>query len=336
MTDSFWNALSTPAGARERTTLEGRRDRAEAARTSITGSTKQYLDLLIGARKSVDEISFRTGYAYRNTPAATASDRKTPPKADRPPVTRIITPRGAALRFHILALAEVQMTTRAGISPNNARPLRPRSDEKGWTDLYASSAQDASQGKTSMTPQDKRLRQITGALDALEKARLIRLPYKQRPKNKYEHFQLLDETASRQAHEEPLPYTVPKKSEQTFGLPIEFITNGWVHVLEDSEIAVLMMTACRIGTIESGLAAIPAGIRVRHYGLGPDTFEAHRMLQRFGLLDVFEVGRNPDGTAYAFDDEGPRLHRLALVRDGFKADALNQVLKGINERLDQA
>ena len=41
--------------------------------------------------------------------------------------------------------------------------------------------------------------------------------------------------------------------------PISLISNGWVHVLEDSEISLLLMVACGLGRLqlEDGAVAIP-------------------------------------------------------------------------------
>ncbi|ABL84144.1 MULTISPECIES: hypothetical protein [unclassified Nocardioides] len=329
--------VSGPPNQRERDSLERRRTRLEQAQDSVATSVSKYVDMVDAARKRVDRIQFRTGYAYRSTAASTASDRAAPPRDERPPATRLLTPRGAALRFHILALAEGQIRTRAGATPSNRRPLRPDYDNKvGWTDLLASSAQWAGSGRVVMSAQDKRLRQVTSSLDLLEASGLVRLPRKTRAKGKYEEFELLDETTSRKPPEEPLPYTVPKRSESVFSLPVEFVTRGWVHVLEDSEIAVLLMTASGVGSIDPAHVAIPARVRLQHYGIGPDAFEAHRWLERFGLIDVFEVGRNSDGTAENFAEEGAMLHRLAMKKDGFEADAPTTVRGAIEKRLKMA
>jgi hypothetical protein len=76
-----------------------------------------------------------------------------------------------------------------------------------------------------------------------------------------------------------------------------FVMNGWLHVLEDSEITLLLMVACGRGTlvatseadISPGEVAIPAEVRLRRYGIHRDPFSAARKtLEWFGLLDVRE------------------------------------------------
>lgn len=329
--------VSGPPNQRERDSLKRRLNRLEQAQDSVATSVSRYTEMVDNARKRVERILFRTGYSYRSTASSTASDRAVPPREERPPATRLFTPRGAALRFHILALAEAQIRTRAGATPSNRRPLRPDYDNKvGWTDLLASSAQWAGSGRVVMSAQDKRLRQVTSSLDLLEESGLVRLPRRTRAKGKYEEFELLDETTSRRPHEEPLPYTVPKHSDSIFSLSVEFVTHGWVHVLEDSEIAVLLMTACGLGSIDAGRVAIPAQVRLQHYGIGPDAFASHRWLERFGLIDVYEVGRNSDGTVENYVEEKAMLHRLAMNPDGFAADALTTVRAAVDRRLGMA
>ena len=120
--------VSGPPNQRERDSLMRRLNRLEQAQDSVATSVSRYTEMVDTARKRVDRILFRTGYSYRSTAASTASDRAVPPRDERPPATRLFTPRGAALRFHILALAEAQIRTRAGATPSNRRPLRPDYD----------------------------------------------------------------------------------------------------------------------------------------------------------------------------------------------------------------
>lgn len=252
-------------------------------------------------------------------------------------MTRVTSPRGAALRLHLTALAVTQFTGRVGQSKRNELPLRPRSGQVGWTDLLASSAMAKTDGSVMMTEQDKRLRQLQSALDSLVEASLVWLPHQSRGAGKYEGFELLDETAGRSPADDHIPYRVPKKIESSFVIPDEFVTNGWVHVLEDTEIALLLMTACAVHSIETDAVAIPAYHRVQHYGIGRDAFEAHRWLERYGLLHVVEVNRHlDDGRSIDFAEEGAALHRLHLVNDGFQKDAITTVRESLSEQLDRA
>lgn len=326
--------FSRPPNSREAKALRGRLARLGRAEKSIKTSTKHFLWLAEG-RVPGDVLRFRTGYSVlTDAVEAGGSDRVLPPKEKRPPVTRLMSPRGAALRLHLLALADAQFRGRAGRATKNVRPLRPgSSSDVGWSDLLASEAVMKGDGKYYATAQDKRVRQIHSALDALKGAGLVELPHQARGAGKYEEFELLEESASRVVGEDPVRYRVPKKSDATFSLPDAFVTKGWVHVLADTEVALLLMVACGRHSIDTGVVAIPAYHRVQHYGLGRDAFEAHHWLQRFGLLEVVEVGRHSDGRSEDYEDEGSSLHRLSLNLDGFEADAVLTVRSVIEGQL---
>ncbi|SFV24661.1 hypothetical protein SAMN04487966_11240 [Micrococcus terreus] len=121
-----------------------------------------------------------------------------------------------------------------------------------------------------------------------------------------------------------MTYRVPTMKEPTVRVPSGFLHHGWVHVLEDSEIALLLMVACGRGTLPDpeGWIAIPAGERLLNYGLSRDAFSAaHPVLKEMGLLEVQSIRRHSDGQVIDFSTEGPSLHRLRIVPDGFEQNA---------------
>lgn len=269
-------------------------------------------------------LVLRTGFVYRPTPApAYASDRRVPKREHRPPATRIASSQGAALRLYLMALAENQIRLRAGASATNPLPIDGRGSVS-WIDLVASTAaRSTSPGGTYLKAKDKMLRTVTGALKTLEDANLVHLPHATKAKGKFEQFVLLDETGS------GADYELPRKVDDTFSLPAAFITNGWLHVLEDSEIALLLMVACGRGSepFGPGLVAINGETRLLHYGIARDPFTAaHRSLEQFGLLDVHQVDRWPDGRSMG---NARSLHRLELLPGGFDKDARTTVLKAL-------
>lgn len=328
--------FSRPPNPRETEALGLRLARLGLAEASVRVSMKHFASMAKG-RVPGEVLRFRGGYSVLADAADPGgSDRLLPPREKRPPVTRLMSPRGAALRLHLLALADAQFRGRAGRATKNERPLRPGSgSEVGWSDLLASEAVMKGDGKFYATAQDKRLRQIHSALDSLKGAGLVELPHQSRGAGKYEEFELLEESASRAVGEDPVRYRVPKKTEATFSLPDTFVTKGWVHVLADTEIALLLMVACGRHSIETGAVAIPAYQRVQHYGIGRDAFEAHHWLQRFGLLEVIEVGRHSDGRSEDYEEEGSSLHRLSLLLDGFDNDAVKVVRAAIEGQLER-
>ncbi len=189
------------------------------------------------------------------------------------------------------------------------------------------------------TVRDLKGRSVRSALDSLFDAGLVELPGAPGRRGRHEGFTLLHE-AGRQYKNDPHPYVVPlEKDSDFFQLPAGFISQGWIHVLEDSEITLLLMVACGKKSlppsVESDInpreIAIPADIRLCHYGIHRDPFSAARKtLSWFGLLKVREVNRHDDGRAEGGD---ARLHRLELVPDGFDTDALTTVRTVLEEQL---
>jgi hypothetical protein len=125
-------------------------------------------------------------------------------------------------------------------------------------------------------------------------------------------------------------YAVPKKTDSSvFSLPATLITKGWLHVLEDSELALLMMVACGRGSepFGAGVVTVPGDTRLLHYGIARDPFtSAHRTLEQFGLLEVEKVGRWGDGRAM---ESNKVLHRLKLLPAGLNDGALPAVRQAL-------
>ncbi len=121
-----------------------------------------------------------------------------------------------------------------------------------------------------------------------------------------------------------LDYRVPA-GEPAFDLPSEFISQGWIHVLEDSEINLLLMVACGLGTLpDPSHVAIPGDVRLLQYGIGRDSYStAHATLEELGLLEVIPVGRHDDGQVVGYGEEGvdAHVHRLRLRTEGFERSA---------------
>lgn len=318
---------------RERTSLELRRGRLAAGEKSVRVANRKFAEMRqVAPSPLAADFRLRSQYIYRDATTTNASDVRGPVPEERPHSSALVSSRGSALRFHLVALAEAQLRVKAGKVPGNALPLRPsRKGGTGWTDLLASWAV-SHKGAQYVRAEDKRIRQIHSALDALERRRLVELPNRANGAGKYEGFVLLDETESRQPDEDPLLYETPGRV-STVNLPMEFITNGWVHALEDSELSVLLMIACGLGSITTEMVAIPSDVRVNNYGITRERFDSHRWLHAFGLIDVESVSRNSDGTAINFSEDGAALHRLRLRPDGFDRDAVKVATAAITRRL---
>ena len=269
------------------------------------------------------------------------SDRKLSAKEDRPPAARLITSRGAALRVYLTALLEAQTRVRPGQRPGNTRPLAARPRGKvSWIDLLASDAQPyGSEGEYLMSVAAKKTRQMTSAIGRLAKEELVELTGTGKPgAKKYEGFLLMHELG-RRPHGSAMPYTVPViPREQAFPVPVTLFTNGWVHVLEDSELAFILMMAANDQAAGGQPFMITAGDRLRRFGMKHDGYEAHKMLSPLGLVEVTPDGRRrPDGTVEEFNSEGkPLPHVLRFTPDGFGRDAFATLSAELDRRLGPA
>lgn len=335
--------FSRTLNKKERATIEGRRSRLDDQfGASVAGATKKVnrqLDLAGGLPAA--GLRIRPPFAYLSEPIdeELVSDRRAPDREYRPSATRIASGPGIALRTYLTALALAQASTRPGKRPRLDFPIVAYSGEDGWSDFVATGAVRAGAGRDSADIRDKKGRSVRNALDTLEEAHLVHLPGAPRKRDRYKGFELQHE-AGRQLEGDPIRYVVPREDEDCFALPAEFITQGWVHVLEDSEIALLLMVACGRGTLPAygdnadlrvGEVAIPADVRLRHYGIHRDPFSAARKtLDWFGLLDVREVRRHDDGRG---EDGEMKLHRLSLLPEGFGVDALSTVRGALKAQL---
>lgn len=337
--------LSRSLSIKERRAFEARQCRlygqfGESA-ANATGAMKDHLGA--PGLLSTEGLRIRTPFCCLAKPIVEdeASDRRAPKRGLRPPATMISSSKGAALRMYLTALAAAQIKNRPGRRVTLDIPLATFSREWGWNDIVATPAVTSGRGATTSTIREKKARTLHTALDTLEEAKLVHLPGAPGRRGRHEGFSLLDD-AGWQHSRDPLPYTVPLKNEDYFTMPAGFVTGGWLHVLEDSEITLLLMVACRRGTLTAigddldiipGEIAIPADIRLRHYGIHRDPFStARKTLEWFGLLGVREMDRHDDGRA---EDAGIRLHRLSLLHDGFEAPALDTVRETIDRQLDR-
>jgi hypothetical protein len=114
---------------------------------------------------------------------------------------------------------------------------------------------------------------------------LVRLPNLQRPATGgYEGFLLLQEGGAPVGGGDNQLYTVPASESRTMYLPGGLFLNGWIHVLEDSELAFLLMLACLRSRTDTGPVFATSEVRLLRFGLGRDAYESHRLLSRLGLV----------------------------------------------------
>ncbi|GAA1868706.1 hypothetical protein [Myceligenerans crystallogenes] len=125
-----------PLTGKRRQALSKRLARLESAAMSgsVDGARTAFKRLAGGELRRA--LRVRNGFAYwADAPESrTASDRSLPPKEDRPPAARIMSPRGVALRFMLTAIALQQAWhPRAGSRATNDVPIWPAtSKDHGW------------------------------------------------------------------------------------------------------------------------------------------------------------------------------------------------------------
>ncbi len=266
------------------------------------------------------------------------------PKPDlpRPPALAKLTaiPKGVALRTALTLLFLVQTQPRA--LRGGARVDIPvvRDDDHGFglVDLIAVNATHTIRpdgGEFAATTATNRQRQIRSALAQLADLGLVSLPSGGgRGSPRYHDVRLHSEVGNVEGTQPPV-YTPPKvRRTPTLTIPIEFFINGWVHALTSREIANWLMyrdlrtqldppKPSEDGSVPCDLRIAPRA-RLIDYDLTRATWDTHRNLEAFGLLDVWtDPRRRHNGTT----DEGKwaQPHRFRLIDEGLDAPGLETV-----------
>ncbi|MEU7693747.1 hypothetical protein [Microbispora hainanensis] len=152
--------------------------------------------------------------------------------------------------------------------------------------------------------------------------------------SRYEHFHLLDEGGVRPAGE-TAPYTVPRRTERHLSIPSSFFTNGWIYVLEDSEILFLLMLFLQRSRMPAeGLIKVEEFERLTRFGVGRDTYATHQLITAFGLIESFPgINRKPNGTIpyFAGISGDTPLHEFLIDDNAFDRDALVVAIRTLRE-----
>jgi hypothetical protein len=325
-----------PLSVGERKRYEARRVKLEKSAVEVDKACEKFAEVETGKLLRV-----RSGFMFREDPAelpGDPSDRRLPPPQERPPSTRLPSPRGIALKVYLTALFVAQAGS-PGTYPGNALPVN-NIDTVSWVDLFATPSELTRRGdRNYITVRDKKVRQLHSALDRLssDSFQLVHLPSGNKVRGRYEGFQLLHENGVPYGGgDNPDRYMVPAEQDNLPWLPAGLFLNGWIHLLEDTEINFLLVLAWMHARFGAQPVFVPSDIRLRQFGLGRDAYEAHRMLDRFGLVDVEEdPNRHFEDSKVTGFKEGtlPKLHRFVLRRDGFNEPALPKIRSAVERRL---
>jgi hypothetical protein len=320
----------------------GERDRLEArlAKLARVENAVDKASLAFAQIRRPEQLRIRPGFTVRSEPAQAQgdlSDRLLPPRRERPPATRLTSPRGIALKVYLTALFVAQ-TRSPGERPGNKMPLADP-DTVSWIDLIATPAERGGT-LTYSNVRHKKVRQLQDALLRLSQpeVQLVELPnFRSKPTGKYEGFLLMHEGGAPYEGGDNAPYTVPPEHGQMLlRVPPGLFLNGWIHVLEDSELAFLLMLTCLRARFSDKPVFAASEIRLLQFGLSRDAYQAHHMLNRLGLIDVEEdPNRHMEGgRAHGFTkDNPPKLHRFQLINDGFEQEAIPTMRRAIARRL---
>lgn len=263
--------------------------------------------------------------------------RAVPPVGRRPPAARIVSPRGIAFRLYLIALCEAQMRHRAGEYARNTMPLVSQGTENGWADLVVIPTTETRRRLIN----EKKRRYLFSGLSRLARsdAGLINLPQGDHKRGRFEGFELLDECGARAGGGAGGPYRIPRHTEPNMLLiPFELFSNGWIHVLEDSELQfILMLLALQSGIPQGNpWMEVSESVRLSNFGMSRDGYGAHRTLRAFGLIDMQPgIGREKDGTVmegYHFDY---LYHRFRLRLEGFNNSALEVTFQAVDKLLTE-
>jgi hypothetical protein len=264
-------------------------------------------------------------------PNGDPSGRLLPPRNDRPPATRLVSPRGIALKLYLTALFVAQSRS-AGELPGNKLPLADPDAPVSWIDLVATTAER----HRYVGQREKKLRQVQDALRRLYNPRvqLVELPnFHSQPAGKYESFLLMREGGAPYGGGDNQLYTVPATEAHTMLLSGGLFLNAWIQVLEDSELGFLLMLACiRVG---SKPVFASSETRLLQFSLGRDAYEAHRILSELGIVKVqADPNRRSEGEkARRYTRSNPpKLHRFELLNDGFGKPAVPTMRHVLQQR----
>ncbi|MGW5931888.1 hypothetical protein ACWF2L_37475 [Streptomyces anulatus] len=282
-------------------------------RTGSVAKASEALDKIWKAGKEPDSIVLRSVLLRAD--------------GERSRLTKLVLPRGLALRFYLLAAFEAQCRLDTGDLWQNGRPLK---GADSWSTLVAiDGAYDTASGAydaalENMPPElrgsaraeerwrtrkleDLELRQVKGALRTLEELgqedSLVSIPRGARGQRLYEDFSLMGE-GGRGDLPTPNVYSVPVRSwttSETITLPKDFFLKGWIQVLNPSEIAtwLILRMLSQWAPKKHSMSGVflTTWPRMHGFGLRDDAWEdGCRRLLEFGLIRHAQL---PEGLATA-------------------------------------
>lgn len=285
------------------------------------------------------EIRVREGFIALAQPLpGVMSDKHPPARTSGPPLVKLVSSHGLALRTALLALFVAQCSPSSPRAMGNLS-IEPNGDAVGWRDLIVSVAEAEPGSVRAVSPTDNRVRQIKSAFDRLATSEigLISQPRAGTARRKYDDMRLLHERGTRPTGAAP-DYSLPRPAEPVVTLPSDFFCQGWVNVLDDSEIAAFLMfrhTTQSAAAPNDGVL-LTGDDRLSRYVQRRSVWDKHQVLSDLGLMvSIADERRREDGTVENFATEGPgAFHRFKMIDEPLGRPALNSALADLAATAD--
>lgn len=158
-------------------------------------------------------------------------------------------------------------------------------------------------------------------------------PRDARGQRDYDRFTLLRDDARPTGDNDE--YKVPDVEADYFTVPLTLFTNGWIHVLEDSELVLLLITARFHRKYGDTPQPMSSGPRKLNYGLTKDSYEsAHRILDYLKIISVIaDWNRTSDGKVSAIRERGAQPHHLRFHPDMLERPAYPTIVDTLTQQI---
>jgi len=298
-----------------------------SATPSLADHVETSLQLVLNGKAPADLTLHQSLVLRPQAPMPWCRDE--PDENNRVPLIRhLSTPRGISLQVLLLALLLEQAKsqgrrgapTPVPVSPTRRDPHR----QIAWTDLVAVYTEDttAKYGSTHTAGHEaKRLRQVKTALEALDSVGMVAIA-DPKARKRYENFRVLAEGVDN--HNRRVRYRLPNP-EESFTVPAALVVNGWAGVLTPSELTLFLVLAYLDSrqTPTSPPIDLPPAKREGLFAFGKETFEAHKTLRLFGLINTTRDGRREYDYTRDFHQGGPGdPHTFDLIASGLDEPAI--------------
>lgn len=317
------------------------RMQAMQAPIDLDGHVRAALRQVWSVGRAPTQILLRRSFVALAAPLrGDLSDAHPPSPASGPPLARLIRPRGVALRTALTAIFVAQCSTGTPAALGDLR-VEPTDEQLGWRDLVCVPAEHRPDTVQAATVTDNRIRQVKAALDLLAKPSLglLSLPRAGTARQRYDQLRLLNEGGVRPAGQAP-DYQIPRSNEVVMTMPADFFLNGWLSILDDSEIAAWLMFRHRHqalgGGVDTAGVELSGADRLATYVLKRTIWDQHRILRLMGLMrHDGDDRRRSDGTVDDFLDEGPgSRHRFHMIDTPLGEPAAHSALSSLSAALE--